>query len=143
MRRFVSIAFIFLLALRGLLGDAMAMGIVPALAGDAAGHSQMQHVGHDMGSQHAMASSSSDHGVDLPHGSAGGHCASAASGVTDACGDGSHQVTCSACDICHSSFHTPALLDWSADAQPDTLQAERSTAFLSATSAEVAKPPIS
>ena len=147
MRPILSCLLILTLVLRGLLGDAMAMGIVaPAMpahtstATDAHQHSHavslhehamamdaaMQHgTQHYMAATHAMPS----------------HCAPA---DTAHCGDSAaHGAGCSACGICHSAV---GLVDLAALPALD-LTAQHGAAiashFASALPALVAKPPIS
>ena len=59
------------------------------------------------------------------------------------CGGSKHLGgSCSACDICNSSLHTAAELVLDTAQVPQSLRIERSTRFVSAQPAQVAKPPI-
>lgn len=128
MRRILSIALIMLLVLRGLLGDAMAMGVAPvhsapqaATPQQAAGHGTDRHR-HDGAPDHAApAQDCCDH-------SGAGHVA--------------HQADCNACGICHTMLGVPA---WVTDPETAQRHAERpphGAAFASAQAAQAIKPPI-
>lgn len=138
MRRFLALFMVLLLAARGLLGDAMAMGLtaphdaspaiaVPTMATDI-------HAAHGMHAGHAIHE-------DAQATQAAGHCkADADSG--QGCADHSGH-SCSACGICHSALANPALPDLPGLAPAAGLNATAHTRFASAAPAQATKPPIS
>ncbi len=144
MRRIFSTVLVFMLILRGLLGDAMAMGIMPVGAAESAVHHAPvvpQVSTHHEGMDHlAVDMLAETHGV-----SAQGHCASDQPASVTLCGaNGEHHTkSCSACDICNSSLHTAAELVLASAPAPQSLVIERSSRFVSALPAQVVKPPIS
>src|SRR5256885_10416286 len=131
MRRPLSIVLVLLLVLRGLLGDAMAMGAAPvmsALAPAAASApaldpaSALHHHAPEIAREAALeitqspdspeqhhAAHAADHGPDHasnPEPSAG--CAPQASGHPGgSCGEHEHGPSCTLCGICHSALFTP------------------------------------
>lgn len=140
MHRIVSMALVFLLVLRGLLGDAMAMGVIPVGAVPAAEHSaSAQHASHAEQSDlqhglHAAVDASTERAE---------HCKSDAASLKH-CGNTQHHTpSCSACDICNSSLHAPAEQVLATESAPQSLQAAPNSRFVSAQSAQVVKPPIS
>ncbi|WP_353236060.1 hypothetical protein [Diaphorobacter ruginosibacter] len=142
MRRIFSMALVFMLVLRGLLGDAMAMGIMPAAALEPAEHAVMRHMEHPAHADPAMLHEQRHEAVaDMP---SSAHCMDGSSSARD-CGGGKHHAAtpCSACDICNSSLHLPARWELPAPQAPQSPHAEHSERFASALPAQVAKPPIS
>ena len=146
MRRIFSTVLVLMLVLRGLLGDAMAMGMMPVVMH----HEQQQqtqtqthtampeHAGHNMASMHGDMTMA-HHGESM---SATDHCTSESASMQQ-CGSSKHiGGTCSACDICNSTLHTAAELVLTTAAAPQSLQIDRSTRFASASPAQVVKPPI-
>ncbi len=144
MRRSFSFVLVMLLVLRGLLGDAMAMGVAPVALPTAPLHQQA-----------AMAA---EQGVVSHHqGHAGTHSADAATtaaiATTSACtaegaADSPHcghesGPTCSACGICHSALFAMSALLQPLALQPVALQSVGHTPFASAAAALAIKPPIS
>lgn len=141
MRRFLALFLVLLLAARGLLGDAMAMGLdmphgthvssglaAPAMATDPhAAHGM--HAGHAM-HEDAQAARTAEHGskADTAPGQ----------GCADHAGP-----SCSACGICHSALANPALPALPGLAPEAGLNASARTHFASALLAQAAKPPIS
>ncbi len=140
MRRGLYIFLVLLLALRGLLGDAMAMGVAPAHphAPTEAHGTTHARTGHGM--VHEAQAAGDDHGPGLHAAIASDTCAPDTP-CTD-CGQG-HGPGCSACGICHSALFHPSL--------PVVPQAQTRTAphppggtrFASAPAALAIKPPIS
>jgi hypothetical protein len=141
MRRFLALFMVLLLAARGLLGDAMAVGLtaphgaprtepavaVAALAADVhASHDR--HAGH---SQHEDAQTNQ----------AAGHFNADADSSQDCASHSGH--SCSACGICHSALANPALPAPPGLVPAAGLNATAHTRFASAAPAQVAKPPIS
>jgi hypothetical protein len=123
MRRVLSLGLVLLLVLRGLLGDAMAMGVMPVPAVPQA-QSQQEHHGH-----HAVVDSAATHCGDTTAAAQGSHA--------------DHPAGCSACGICHSAFsavhgalpHLPP--------GDSALHPHGSAQFASAQAAQATKPPIS
>lgn len=126
MRRFAALALILLLALRGLLGDAMAMGLAPMPADTHTAHTTAAHDSH--GSHHAGQQAYAAHPP--------AHCAG---------GDGPHDrhAACSACGICHSAFPAPAFASALPSAAGGTPHRREGARFASAPPAQAIKPPIS
>lgn len=123
MRRTLSLALVVLLILRGLLGDAMAMGSTPVQ-----GAPEMVQVLH-------LASGAA-------HGAHAGqtlvqHCC-------DPLGDKhpAHQAGCSACGICHSVLGLAAWMAATATGPRHMPRPPRGTPFASAPAAQAIKPPI-
>ena len=161
-----------MLVLRGLLGDAMAMGL---MAGGGHGDAPAsQHAAVPTHANHAMHanldeplaasesrhdSHSSAHATQLHEASAEAahhastsqadassmaHCASADAqrGATSDC-DSSQHAHCAACGICHSPLGTWASLGLPHAAPAQVAPMGSLPAFASAVLAQVAKPPIS
>lgn len=137
MRRSLSFVLVLLLVLRGLLGDAMAMGMVPATLPTA-----MTHQHSVMAAEPGMASHHQEHASTSEHGSATASvCAVNEAGVID-CGHGSEH-TCSACGICHSALFTSAALAQQFTLASAALHPMGFAPFASAAAALAIKPPIS
>ena len=141
MRRGLSFILVLLLVLRGLLGDAMAMGMAPVTAPTAA-------VDHHAptASEHGTASPGvSSHGED--HAGPTGHdridAAAAACSEQDTDCSHEHGPTCSACGVCHSALFTPDLVAQPLRPQSLAQPSLGSTQFASASAAPDIKPPIS
>ena len=154
MRALMSCLLILTLALRGLLGDAMAMGIVAPAMPEAAHtvHPAVQestaHHGHVDAhtAEPASLHDNTAHAAAQPtlletaHASAG-HCAPA---EHSSCSDSSaHGAACSACGICHSPVGLAGLAALPALAPSHSLTLAGDARFASAWTAPVAKPPIS
>lgn len=122
MRRFLALFMILLLAARGLLGDAMAMGLADAASSHPVA-AMTAHAGHD--------------GMTMVQTEAA-HCNMAADQDQDTA---SH--TCDACGICHSALANPAALMQQGLAPPAGLNTAAATRFASAALAQATKPPIS
>jgi hypothetical protein len=123
MRRGLSFVLVMLLVLRGLLGDAMAMGIAPAATpihtATAMAHSS-HHTGH---AEHAAPA----------------HCTP--SPTPDA--GGSDHAGCTACGICHSAASPLEAFMPPLAPAPGTLRPFGGARFASAPAAQAIKPPIS
>ena len=130
MRRALSLLLISFLVLRGLVGTAMAAGMLPPVA---LAHSQVvaAQTGAQMGEEaahagpHAEAAHPSGHHGAMYHTAAQAahcddseegdghdhtHCASATASTpapTSTCADG-HGSTCTVCEICHATMVLPA-----------------------------------
>ena len=127
MRRVLSIALVLLLLMRGLLGDAMAMGATP-----------MQHA-----AAITQSTPSAGHG---DHGTHDGmrHAAASTAPCCDVQDDihAAHAAGCGACGICHAA---PALAPWLSTPAAGPHQAPlplHGAAFASAPAAQAIKPPI-
>ena len=139
MRRIFSTVLVLMLVLRGLLGDAMAMGIMPVVMHHQPQAESMEHAGHAMHDAEGSMAMQQHHDMMKT-------AASAAAAASDHCTDSGSSKhlggSCSACDICNSSLHTAAELVLDTAQVPQSLHIERSTRFVSAQPAQVAKPPI-
>lgn len=137
MRRCLSLFLVLLLALRGLLGDAMAMQMVPAAPSTlSASHT----TGH---SEHAASAVSlrSNHGMtDATHDSSATHCATAPS--ADHCGHNDSSTHCSTCTMCHAAWCLHSLLTAPPALPTGMLPSPRAAAFASAALRSLIKPPI-
>lgn len=120
MRRALSFALVLLLILRGLLGDAMAMGMTPEQAAP----------------QEIHAASDESHGTHTGQ-AVERHCCDA-TGATHA----AHPAGCSACGICHSALGVVAWAPAPVSASRHTLRPPRGTQFASVPAAQAIKPPI-
>lgn len=159
MRRPLSIVLVLLLVLRGLLGDAMAMGAapvmsalapaaasVPALAPASALHHHAPEIAQEIaqspdGPEQHHAAHAADHASHVEH-SAG--CAPQASGHPGgSCGEHEHGPSCTLCGICHSALFTPGQIGSDGAAPAAPLRPQGSTRFVSATKLQAIKPPIS
>ncbi|QNP48466.1 hypothetical protein [Diaphorobacter aerolatus] len=140
-----------MLILRGLLGDAMAMGVVPVGLTNTAAHAavQSQHADHEGHADQALVSDAgSSHAHHAPVVIAevpSKHCSGTLASSPQDCPGGTahHTASCSACDICNSSLHASAAFVLATAPAPQSLQAERSARFASAVAAQAVKPPIS
>jgi hypothetical protein len=149
MRRPLFIAMIFLLLLRGMVGDAMATGM-------AAGH--LQRVGfatestadfaHDTRANqhfnHARAAEQADflvHTAAIP-----ADCAGHGAGLTSdpiAPEAAAHCESCSACQACHTVALSPLVAQTDSFYKPPALAHAPADQFASAVAALGQKPPIS
>lgn len=139
MRRLLPLFMILLLTLRGLLGDAMAMGSLPN-AGDhmptAVAAVQTAPQAH----HHAQATADDAHAHAAAASAPVPHCTAAP--TAPECGGSHHTTACAACGICHSAFSPPLQLapcqDLPTQAAPTSGRAD----FASATLVQATKPPI-
>ena len=142
MRRIFSTVLILMLVLRGLLGDAMAMGIMPVVMHHQPQAESMEHAGHAMHDAEGTMAMQQHHDMMKTAAAPADHCTDSGSSM-QTCGSSKHLGgSCSACDICNSSLHTAAELVLDTAQVPQSLHIERSTRFVSAQPAQVAKPPI-
>ncbi len=110
MRRTLSLLLIVFLVLRGLVGTAMAAGMLPPVA---VAHSQAMaaqpsdhHGAMDHAATQAAHCGDSEEGEGHDH----THCASATASTpppTSTCADG-HGSTCTVCELCHATMVLPA-----------------------------------
>lgn len=135
MRACLSLLLILMLALRGLMGDAMAMGMVaPVMPAAMAEHHASSLADHaDMGTSHTSADSSHCSTGDDPacHGDHGKH------------DPAQHGASCSACGICHSAVDLFNDAGFAALAPALLARASGSAPFASALLTQASKPPIS
>jgi hypothetical protein len=164
MRRGFSFVLVLLLVLRGLLGDAMAMGKAPMLAPTATAHHHMLasttleglHLAMDHGSMDLAAPQAAGHHAHEEHGSPASHglhapqdASSASAEVCSpnsagpACHAHEGMASCSACGICHSVLSQPSLPALPQAQAPGTLRPLSGARFASAPAALLIKPPIS
>ena len=120
-------ALVLMLVLRGLLGDAMAMGMVQTMPShDAMPTAHATMTQHD----HEQPSASADHCGDAK--------------TMQSCGSSQHHDTgCSACDICNSSLLASTVPVLASLSSPQTQPLAPGQRFVSALPAQVVKPPIS
>ena len=146
MRRILSLLLMLLLVLRGLVGTAMAAGMVPVLLpADGPPQPMMQSVQQQAHSVHqAHASDALAAATQAPdQGTTHTPCADPASGP---CGDAAthaHSPLCSACEICHSVLLVPPL--WGSNLPrpvASEVQPGATARFASAAAALAIKPPI-
>lgn len=139
MRRFLSLALMLLLVLRGLMGTAMAAGVVPALpATGPAAHGQhaQAHGAAPTGPAHAALHAD----AGGPH---GGMAQAACHGATSpGCETSAHSPACSACDICHSALLAPPTLAAPSTRASGAVRPGATAPFASAQAALAIKPPI-
>lgn len=143
MRRILSLALVVMLVLRGLMGTAMAAGVVPPLpiqsvqtVQKAAPATPTAHAsaiaGHPGHALHATLGD--DH-----HAAAPVNCHDT---PTSECGPHEHSPSCADCDICHSAMLAPPALP----AQPlhlrGAVRSADSVPFASVQAARTIKPPI-
>ncbi|MFC4923552.1 MULTISPECIES: hypothetical protein [Delftia] len=167
----MSIVLVLLLVLRGLLGDAMAMGAAPvmsALAPAAASApaldpaSALHHHAPEIASAIARevaleitqspdspeqlhAAHVADHGPDhASHAEHSAGCAPQAGGHPGgSCGEHEHGPSCTLCGICHSALFTPGQIGSDGAAPSAALRPQGSARFASAAKLQAIKPPIS
>lgn len=140
MRRGLSFVVVMLLVLRGLLGDAMAMGMAPVTLPSA----PLQHhtpMAAERGTHthHQGHAGATEHGPVITVAAA---CPADEAASAHDCGHASGP-TCSACGICHSALFSQDLVAQALPPQPGVLQPLGSTRFASAPAALDIKPPIS
>jgi len=137
MRRLLPLFMILLLTLRGLLGDAMAMGSLPN-TGDhmttAVAAAQTAPQAH----HHATAMTDDAHAHAAETQAL--HCE--ATPTAPACGGSHHTTACAACGICHSAFSPTLLLAPCQDLPTQAAPASGRADFASATLVQATKPPI-
>ena len=131
---------VMLLVLRGLLGDAMAMDMVPVTLSSVLLY---QHT--PMASERGMASHDQDHAGATGYGPASASetaCLEDEAAIASDCCHASGP-TCSACGICHSALFSPDPVAQALLQQLRALLPPGSTSFVSAFAALAVKPPIS
>lgn len=137
MRRLLPLFMILLLTLRGLLGDAMAMGSLPS-------NGAHRPAAVDT----ALAQPQAHHHTTATTDDAHAHAAQAqalhceATPTAPACGGSHHTTACAACGICHSAFSPPLLLAPCQDLPTQAAPASGRADFASATLLQATKPPI-
>lgn len=137
MRRCLSLFMVLLLALRGLLGDAMAMQMVPAMpstlsASHTTGHSEHAALAVSLRSNHGM--------TDATHDSSAMHCATAPS--ADHCSHSDSSTHCSTCAMCHAVWCLHSMAAAPPALPTGMLPNPRAAAFASAALRSLIKPPI-
>ena len=124
MPRVLSLFLVLLLLVRGLVGDAMAVGVAApfALAGATSVHAPAP--GHGCPDAQPVPATEGHCGAQGDHGAQGtGHCV--------------------ACGICHSAFSVPRGVPGSQSPRGSAPRPEGSARFASAEPAPAFKPPIS
>jgi hypothetical protein len=125
MRRIFPLFLVLLLVLRGLLGDAMAMGEMAAAPSPSWAVALHGHGADPQASHHTAQA------APAAHGDTASHAASHA-------GEG-----CAACGICHSAVSPAASLARAVEAAAGIRPAGLSACFVSALPLQAVKPPIS
>lgn len=132
------------LVLRGLMGTAMAAGVLPPVQ-PAGGTQHGSHVTAlaSTGAESAAQPHDHQHAGHGEHAPAAAEADAACHGDSAACGAHEHHAaTCSACEICHSAMlDVPSLFTHTHHA-PGTLRAHALAPFDSAPAARAIKPPI-
>lgn len=146
MRRILSLALVVMLVLRGLMGTAMAAGVVPPLpiqsvqtVQKAAPATPTAHAsaiaGHPGHPGHALhATPGDDH-----HAAAPVNCHDT---PTSECGPHEHSPSCADCDICHSAMLAPPALPAPPLHLRGAVRSADSVPFASVQAARTIKPPI-
>ena len=143
MRRILSLALVVMLVLRGLMGTAMAAGVVPPLpiqsvqtVQKAAPATPTAHASAIAGhSGHALhATPGDDH-----HAAAPVNCHDT---PTSECGPHEHSPSCADCDICHSAMLAPPALPAPPLHLRGAVRSADSVPFASVQAARTIKPPI-
>lgn len=143
MRRILSLALVVMLVLRGLMGTAMAAGVVPPLpiqsvqtVQKAAPATPTAHAsaiaGHPGHALHATLGD--DH-----HAAAPVNCHDT---PTSECGPHEHSPSCADCDICHSAMLAPPALPAPPLHLRGAVRSADSVPFASVQAARTIKPPI-
>jgi hypothetical protein len=123
MRRVLTALLITLLAMRALVGDAMAYGMVQSAPLE------------------AMTSAQNDSQQAMPHEASSMPCHTVAATTSDDATSAAHPA-CTTCQVSHLSAFLPAGLLPIALAIPSALPAEQALAWHSAERALVSKPPV-
>ena len=141
MRRLFSLFIVLLLVLRGLLGDAMAMGEMVVAPNPSFAAALHEHGADSKASHHTVPAESAAHGAAASHAASppGEGCAAQDS---SAC-EHAHGVSCAACGICHSAVSPTASLARAAEAAAGIRATGLSARFASALPLQAVKPPIS
>ena len=143
MRRLLSLALVVMLVLRGLMGTAMAAGVVPPLpiqfvqtVQKAAPATPTAHASAIAGHPgHALhATPGDDH-----HAAAPVNCHDT---PTSECGPHEHSPSCADCDICHSAMLAPPALPAPPLHLRGAVRSADSVPFASVQAARTIKPPI-
>ena len=155
MRRFFPLVLMLLLVLRGLVGTAMAAGMVATLpAGEPVqqAHSMQQpplHLSH--ASEDGVAAETADlvamaeHSMGMQNDSFGdGSHAPCSDPSASPCGQAehTHSPLCQACEICHSALLVPSQLNALPHPGGPEVRPAPTAMFASAAAALAIKPPI-
>lgn len=151
MRRIFPLVLTLLLVLRGLVGTAMAAGMVPALPTDSpappAPLVQQLHQTHQTHSSDSTAADAfgmaltADGGMGLQDQGMHTQCADPATGACDTSAH-THSPLCSACEICHSAVLLPPRPSTPPHSGAVEMRSGSSAWFASAAAALAIKPPI-
>lgn len=148
MRRISFLALMVLLVLRGLLGTAMAAGMVPALpAGGAvlqATVAQHWHASHSLGDSHAESlefAAHAEHSMGTQNMDTHAPCSDPASSPCGA-SPHTHSPLCPACEICHSALQVPSPLSTPLRCAASEVRPGATAPFASVQPALAIKPPI-
>ena len=143
MRRISFLALMLLLVLRGLLGTAMAAGMVPSMPTDVpvpqatvAPHGHASHAPDHSLIELAGLAAHAEHSV-APN----AQCPDPATGHCDTASH-THSPLCSACEICHSALLVPSPLSAPLRSAASEVRPGATAPFASAQPALAIKPPI-
>lgn len=154
MRRVLSLLMVVLLVLRGLLGDAMAMGTMPTtqtydapVAASASPHGQHHAMEHGIAETppatvHAHSAHASPHAAHAPLQAVAQTDACAAPDRSAACDGHAQGAHCTACGICHSAFTHASLMSTLGDIAAPAPAVATTAQFASAQPLQASKPPI-
>ena len=148
MRRILSLLLMLLLVLRGLVGTAMAAGMVPVLPADGLPQpvvqsvQQQAHSAHQARAPDALAAAAGAAQTPSPS-TAHTPCADPANSPCNGASAHAHSPLCSACEICHSVLLVPP--QWGSNLPhpvASEVQPGATARFASASAALAIKPPI-
>jgi hypothetical protein len=137
MRRILSLALMVMLVLRGLMGTAMAAGIVPTLPVQAVQGATLQ-MQASPAENHAAHTMHAHHG-DGPHAAAPTNCHDS---PANGCSPHAHSPTCADCDICHSAMLAPPALPAHTLHLRGAVRSADTVPFASVQTARTINPPI-
>lgn len=137
MRRILSLVLVVMLVLRGLMGTAMAAGVMPTLPVQAVQGALLQM-------QASPADNHAGYAMHADHGGAQQSAAPASCHDTPAngCSPHEHSPSCADCDICHSAMLAPPVLPGQPLHLRGVVRPADSVPFASVQAARTIKPPI-
>ena len=146
MRRILSLALVVMLVLRGLMGTAMAAGVVPPLPIQSVQTVQKAAPATPTAHASAIAGHSGHSGYALHATLGDDHHATGPVNChetpTSECGPHEHSPSCADCDICHSAMLAPPALPAPPLHLRGAVRSADSVPFASVQAARTIKPPI-
>lgn len=146
MRRILSLALVVMLVLRGLMGTAMAAGVVPPLPIQSVQTVQKAAPATPTAHASAIAGHSGHSGYALHATLGDDHHATGPVNCHDTptseCGPHEHSPSCADCDICHSAMLAPPALPAPPLHLRGAVRSADSVPFASVQAARTIKPPI-